>query len=96
MLKTKIFLSLFTYIIIRLFLNTFCSAAVQEINEVITFYKNKYFKKQIKEKNLKRLKRFKMKVRPSVKKLCKNCRVIRRYGRLWIICKNPKHKQRQG
>lgn len=37
-----------------------------------------------------------MKVRASVKKICKNCRVIRREGRVWIICDNPKHKQRQG
>lgn len=37
-----------------------------------------------------------MKVKASVKKICKNCRVIRREGRVWIICDNPKHKQRQG
>ncbi len=38
-----------------------------------------------------------MKVRASVKKICKDCRVIRREGRVWVICsKNPKHKQRQG
>lgn len=37
-----------------------------------------------------------MKVKASVKKICKNCRVIRREGRVWIICENPKHKQRQG
>ncbi len=37
-----------------------------------------------------------MKVRASVKKICKNCKVIRREGRLVCICKNPKHKQRQG
>ena len=37
-----------------------------------------------------------MKVRPSVKKMCKDCRVIRREGVLRIFCKNPKHKQRQG
>ncbi|HOC96405.1 MAG TPA: 50S ribosomal protein L36 [bacterium] len=37
-----------------------------------------------------------MKVKASVKKICKNCRVIRRKGRVWIICDNPKHKQRQG
>jgi large subunit ribosomal protein L36 len=37
-----------------------------------------------------------MKVRPSVKKMCKNCRVVRRSGVVRIICKNPKHKQRQG
>ena len=37
-----------------------------------------------------------MKVRPSVKTMCKDCRVIRREGVLRIIFKNPKHKQRQG
>jgi len=37
-----------------------------------------------------------MKVRPSVKTMCKDCRVIRREGVLRNICKNPKHKQRQG
>lgn len=37
-----------------------------------------------------------MKVRPSVKKMCKDCRVIKRNGTLRVICKNPKHKQRQG
>lgn len=38
-----------------------------------------------------------MKVRASVKKICKDCRVIRREGRVWVICaKNAKHKQRQG
>lgn len=37
-----------------------------------------------------------MKVRPSVKKMCAKCRVIRRNGRVRVICTNPKHKQRQG
>jgi len=37
-----------------------------------------------------------MKVRPSVKKMCKNCKVIKREGKVIIICKNPRHKQRQG
>ena len=37
-----------------------------------------------------------MKVRPSIKKMCKDCRVIKRDGTIRIICKNPKHKQRQG
>ncbi|OGB75187.1 50S ribosomal protein L36 [candidate division Kazan bacterium RIFCSPHIGHO2_01_FULL_49_10] len=37
-----------------------------------------------------------MKVRTSVKKMCKNCRVIRRKRRVRIICTNPKHKQVQG
>ncbi len=37
-----------------------------------------------------------MKVRASVKKICDNCRVIRRKGRIMVLCMNPKHKQRQG
>jgi len=37
-----------------------------------------------------------MKVRPSVKKICSQCRIIKRHGKLMIICTNPKHKQRQG
>lgn len=37
-----------------------------------------------------------MKVKPSVKKICKNCKVIRRNGVMRIICVNPRHKQRQG
>ncbi|MGH7776627.1 MAG: 50S ribosomal protein L36 [Candidatus Dormibacterales bacterium] len=37
-----------------------------------------------------------MKVRPSVKRICPNCKVIRREGVVRVICTNPKHKQRQG
>lgn len=37
-----------------------------------------------------------MKVRPSVKRLCESCRVIKREGVVRVICKNPRHKQRQG
>jgi large subunit ribosomal protein L36 len=38
-----------------------------------------------------------MKVRSSVKKMCKDCKVIRRNGIVRVICSsNPKHKQRQG
>ncbi len=37
-----------------------------------------------------------MKVRASVKVICRNCRVIRRKRVVRIICTNPKHKQRQG
>ena len=37
-----------------------------------------------------------MKIKPSVKKICSNCKIIRRKGRLMVICSNPKHKQRQG
>ncbi|HBR10541.1 50S ribosomal protein L36 [Candidatus Bipolaricaulota bacterium] len=37
-----------------------------------------------------------MKVRSSVKKICAKCKIIRRDGRVRVICRNPKHKQRQG
>jgi large subunit ribosomal protein L36 len=37
-----------------------------------------------------------MKVKPSVKRMCENCRLIKRHGKILVICKNPKHKQRQG
>nr|YP_009297282.1 ribosomal protein L36 [Porphyridium sordidum]AOM66625.1 ribosomal protein L36 [Porphyridium sordidum] len=37
-----------------------------------------------------------MKVRPSVRKMCAKCKVIRRNRRIMVICDNPKHKQRQG
>ncbi|MBU1185286.1 MAG: 50S ribosomal protein L36 [Acidobacteria bacterium] len=37
-----------------------------------------------------------MKVRASVKKMCRNCRIIKRKGKIRVICMNPKHKQRQG
>ena len=37
-----------------------------------------------------------MKVRASVKRMCDKGRVIRRHGRVMVICANPKHKQRQG
>ncbi|KAH9919081.1 ribosomal protein L36-domain-containing protein, partial [Fomitopsis serialis] len=35
-----------------------------------------------------------MKVRSSVKRMCDGCAVVRRKGRIYIICsKNPRHKQ---
>ncbi|UFX82856.1 50S ribosomal protein L36 [Candidatus Absconditicoccus praedator] len=37
-----------------------------------------------------------MKVRASVKPMCKSCQRIKRNGIYYIICSNPKHKQRQG
>lgn len=37
-----------------------------------------------------------MKVKSSVKKKCKNCQVVRRKGNVYITCKNPRHKQKQG
>jgi large subunit ribosomal protein L36 len=38
-----------------------------------------------------------MKVRSSVKRICENCKLVRRKGRIYVICSsNPRHKQRQG
>ncbi|MDE2019441.1 MAG: 50S ribosomal protein L36 [Patescibacteria group bacterium] len=37
-----------------------------------------------------------MKVRSSVKKICTSCQIVKRRGRIYVVCKNPKHKQRQG
>nr|YP_010737200.1 ribosomal protein L36 [Drosera capensis]WEQ03459.1 ribosomal protein L36 [Drosera capensis] len=37
-----------------------------------------------------------MKIRSSVRKSCKRCRLIRRRGRILVICLNRKHKQGQG
>ncbi len=39
---------------------------------------------------------FIVKVRPSVKKMCDKCKIIKRHGVVRVICENPKHKQRQG
>ena len=36
-----------------------------------------------------------MKVRPSVKKICEKCKVIKRKGKVMVNFENPKHKQRQ-
>ena len=37
-----------------------------------------------------------MKVRSSVKRICENCKVVRRKGVVRVICSEPRHKQRQG
>ncbi|MFZ1948046.1 MAG: 50S ribosomal protein L36 [bacterium] len=37
-----------------------------------------------------------MKVRASVKKICDKCKIVRRRGKILVICKNPRHKQKQG
>lgn len=37
-----------------------------------------------------------MKVRASVKKMCRNCKVIKRNRVVRVICTDPRHKQRQG
>jgi len=35
-------------------------------------------------------------VRKKVKKMCRNCKIIRRHRVVRVICKDPRHKQRQG
>jgi ribosomal protein L36 len=37
-----------------------------------------------------------MKVRASVKRICRKCKVIKRNGTVRVICSEPRHKQRQG
>ena len=37
-----------------------------------------------------------MKVRASVKRLCEACRIVKRQNVVRVICKNARHKQRQG
>lgn len=38
-----------------------------------------------------------MKVKPSVKPICPDCKIVKRKGKIRVVCKkNPKHKQRQG
>jgi large subunit ribosomal protein L36 len=37
-----------------------------------------------------------MKVRASVKRLCEACRIVKRKNVVRVICKNARHKQRQG
>lgn len=37
-----------------------------------------------------------MRVQASVKRICRNCKIIRRKGVVRVICSDPRHKQRQG
>ena len=37
-----------------------------------------------------------MKVRSSVRRMCANCKIVRRRGIVRVICKDTTHKQRQG
>ena len=37
-----------------------------------------------------------MKKSASVKPRCEKCKVIKRNGKVMVICSNPKHKQKQG
>ncbi|MDM1545113.1 MULTISPECIES: 50S ribosomal protein L36 [Ignatzschineria] len=37
-----------------------------------------------------------MKVRASVKKICRKCKIVKRAGVVRVICEDGRHKQRQG
>lgn len=37
-----------------------------------------------------------MKVQASAKKRCNKCKIVKRRGKVYIICDNKRHKQRQG
>ncbi|NOT11110.1 MAG: 50S ribosomal protein L36 [Methylococcaceae bacterium] len=37
-----------------------------------------------------------MKVRASVKAICRNCKIVKRSGVVRVICSDSRHKQRQG
>ncbi|HUW50834.1 MAG TPA: 50S ribosomal protein L36 [Sulfuricella sp.] len=37
-----------------------------------------------------------MRVRASLKRLCRHCKMVKRHGVLRVICSDPRHKQRQG
>ena len=37
-----------------------------------------------------------MKVRASVKKICRNCKIVRREGVVRVFGRDARHKQRQG
>ena len=37
-----------------------------------------------------------MKVKASVKPICEKCKVIKRKGKVMVICENPNQKQKQG
>ncbi|MCY2942114.1 MAG: 50S ribosomal protein L36 [Planctomycetota bacterium] len=37
-----------------------------------------------------------MKVSTSVKRICEKCKLVRRQGKVYVICSDPRHKQRQG
>ncbi|HEY4506059.1 MAG TPA: 50S ribosomal protein L36 [Candidatus Paceibacterota bacterium] len=37
-----------------------------------------------------------MRVRAAVKKRCPKCKIVRRRGRLYVVCDKKRHKQRQG
>ncbi len=37
-----------------------------------------------------------MKVKASVKRICRKCKIVKRDGVIRVICSDGRHKQRQG
>jgi len=37
-----------------------------------------------------------MKVQASIRKRCAKCKIVQRRGKVYVICQDPTHKQRQG
>jgi len=37
-----------------------------------------------------------MKVRASVKPICRSCKIVKRHGTVRVICTDRRHNQRQG
>ena len=37
-----------------------------------------------------------MKVRASVRRMCDKCKIVKRRGVVFVVCEDPRHKQRQG
>jgi len=37
-----------------------------------------------------------MKVNASVRRICRHCKIIKRNGQVRVICRDGRHKQRQG
>lgn len=37
-----------------------------------------------------------MKVRASVRRMCDKCKIVKRRGVVFVVCADPRHKQRQG
>ena len=61
------------------------NARTHNLPQQVLTYRKQFFKENI------------MKVRTSVKPMCDKCKVIKRHGKVMVICsKYPKHKQRQG
>ena len=38
-----------------------------------------------------------MKVRSSIRRICEGCKIVRRRGKMYVVCRlDVRHKQRQG